>query len=116
MRGVAQEGSHRPSTLTIMSKQHARTPQHTAVHFALHVDMAVKPAAMALRTKDVLMRIASAVTPHVEQFVPILLLCPLSSLQASHSCSCSHRAPHPAGRVFITRCTHADHGIKAPAP
>lgn len=57
--------------------------EHIAVHYALHIDMAAKPAAVALRSQRQLMRLASLLTPHVEKWTPLLLLCPISSLQES---------------------------------
>ena len=53
----------------------------SAVHFALHVDMAAKPLARTLREYHSLTRVASLLTPHVELWTPLLLLCPLSALR-----------------------------------
>ena len=59
-----------------------RDPQElTAVHFALHVDMAAKPLARTLREFQTLTRLASLLTPHVELWTPLLLLCPLPRLR-----------------------------------
>ena len=47
---------------------------------ALHVDMAVKAPAHRLRAQPALCRLASALTPLLEQWIaPLLLLCPLSA-------------------------------------
>ena len=54
--------------------------ERSAVYYALHVDMAVKAPAHRLRAQPALCRLASALTPLLEQWIaPLLLLCPLSA-------------------------------------
>lgn len=54
---------------------------YTAVYYALHVDMAVKSVAVQLRSYEPIMKAASILTPYLEQWAVLLLLCPLSALQ-----------------------------------